>query len=215
MVDIYLYHQPFFVHFCFCAFLEYYFIYVAASLCKGYQNVVATSSPRYDFEAVIRKIGPWMQVFAGYNLCHVLANTVLILFWGKSRNKISFKIGIALALVGIMASVGASIVVFLVSSEWNNINNSGNSFYHLHRSVFIGNISQIQLSLNIQFILGWAIFMPISLYLLFFWGKILLLERERGLVKIEETYKTQIEKTKEDETIFVQMENIISKVEKK
>ena len=156
-----------------------------------------------------------MEVLAGYNLCHVLANTVLLLFWGSSRNKVSFKIGIALALVGIVASVGASIVVFLVSSEWNNLNNSVNSFYHLHRSVFIGDISQIQWSLNIQFILGWVIFMPISIYLLLFWGKLLLLERERAMLKIEQCSMYQIEKVKEYEANIVQMEKTTSKVENK
>ena len=49
--------------------------------------------------------------------------------------------------------------------------------------------------------------MPISLYLLFFWGKVLHSERDTKKIQNEDRSLNYIEKTKEDLTTFVQMVN--------
>ena len=64
----------------------------------------------------MRLIAPWMEVFAGINLTQVMLNAALLLFWGKSHRKVPYVVGIISSGIGILASIGASIVVLLASN---------------------------------------------------------------------------------------------------
>ena len=114
-----------------------------------------------------------MLSFGIYNLCHALSNAILLMYWTNSKKYVPHIFGIALSSISLLTSIGSAVVVCIISQNWNEINNSSNSFYYLHKSVFIGDISNIQRNLRIEFISNLIIFSPLSIYLIFFWGRLL------------------------------------------
>ena len=131
--------------------------------------MVSSSNPRHDFKSAITVLVPWMETFAAYSLIHVLVNAIFLMFWGNGKTQRVNIAGIFFGLLGILATLGAVISVAVVSSAWNELNDSQNSFYHLHKSVFVGNIKNIQTAFNLEFILGFVLFLPINIFLTVFW----------------------------------------------
>jgi hypothetical protein len=84
-----------------------------------------------------------MEAFAILNLVHVFFNAVLIIFWGRSPRQAPHVVGLVLGVMGVVVSVLAVAQVAKAATEWNSINNSSKSFYELHRSVFVGDISTV------------------------------------------------------------------------
>lgn len=134
---------------------------------------MATSRPIYDFEGIVQPLVPKLETFATVNLIHVLVNAVLLLFWGNSRRRLPHLTGLLLGIGGVVVSIAAAACIAAAAMEWNGINSSDNSFFTLHRSVFVGNIGQMQDHFRLQFLLACCLFLPVSVYLACFWGRLL------------------------------------------
>jgi hypothetical protein len=78
------------------------------------------------------------------DLILLVINAILILFFFKGKWLWPQVIAFILSIVGVLASLGATISVMAVGSIWNNINGLPNYFFTLHSSVFVGDISNVQ-----------------------------------------------------------------------
>lgn len=90
-----------------------------------------------------------MQILAYVNIAQVILNAILLLFWSRSSSWIPYILGVLLSSMGVFVTIIGAVSVIMVGKNWNENHNSSNSFYYLHKTLLVGDISKVQNSFRL------------------------------------------------------------------